>query len=141
MNNIEKTSKSKKIVFAVVIFCIVCLVSGGFFPIANFNPKNKVDLGITMHILIIAMFFISCIEIGELEVIIFSKKSIVFIVLVNIVLVSLGLIFRYILELGEISNVYNFTIINVIFHVCMLVLISTLAFSIKCYKIKSLSKN
>ncbi len=141
MNNIEKTSKSKKVVFAVVIFCIVFLVSGGFFPIVNFNTKNKVDLGITMHILIIAMFFISCIEIGELEVIIFSKKSIVFIVLVNIVLVSLGLIFRYILELGEISNVYNFTIINVIFHVCMLVLISTLAFSIKCYKIKSLSKN
>ena len=141
MNNIEKTSKSKKVVFAVVIFCIVFLVSGGFFPIVNFNTKNKVDLGITMHILIIAMFFISCIEIGELEVIIFSKKSIVFIVLVNIVLVSLGLIFRYILELGEISNVYNFTFINVIFHVCMLVLISTLAFSIKCYKIKSLSKN
>lgn len=141
MNNIEKTSKSKKIVFAVVVFCIVCLVNGGFFPIVNFNPKNKVDLGITMHLLIIAMFFISCIEIGELEAIIFSKKSIVFIVLVNIVLVSLGLIFRYILELGEISNVYNFTIINVIFHVCMLVLISTLSFSIKCYKIKSLSKN
>ena len=94
-----------------------------------------------MHLLIIAMFFISCIEIGELEAIIFSKKSIVFIALVNIVLVSLGLIFRYISELGEISNFYNFTIINVIFHICMLVLIFTLAFSIKRYRIKSSSKN
>lgn len=112
----------------VIMFFFSCFLSCCFFSIVNFNNNNPVDLGITMYFTIIAMSFVSYVEIGMLQAIILQKKSIIFVIILNISIISLGLVFRYLLEFGEISNVYNFTIKNVLFHVFILTLFCLVGF-------------
>ena len=113
----------KPIIIGVFIFSI--LVNGGFFPIVNFNPDNPVDLGITLRLIIIVMAFTFHKSIGSLEAIILSEWSATFIGIFNAVIVLCGLICRYLLEFGEVSNTYNFTILNVSFQAIALAVVST----------------
>lgn len=120
----EKIKSYKNIIF-VGTFAFSILVNGGFFPIINFNSINPVDLGIMLRWTIIAMAFIFHKSIGSLEAIILSKWSVTLISIFNVFLVLCGLICRYLLEFGEISNTYNFTILNVLFQVIVLSFVST----------------
>lgn len=120
----EKIKNHKKpIIIGVFIFSI--LVNGGFFPIVNFNPDNPVDLGIIMRLIIIIMAYTFHKSIGSLETIILPEWSTTFIGVFNAVLVLCGLIFRYLVEFGEVSNTYNFTILNVSFQMIALAAVST----------------
>lgn len=119
----------KPIIIGVLIFSI--LVNGGFFPIVNFNLDNPVDLAITMRLIIIVMAYTFHKSIGSLEVIILSEWSTTFIGIFNTVLVLCGLNFRYLLEFGEVSNTYNFTILNVSFQVIALAAVSTVTCVLK----------
>ena len=47
----------------------------------------------------------------------FPKKKLSFIILITSITVGLGLLCRYLLEFGEASNIYNFTIPNTLLHV------------------------
>lgn len=116
-----------------IIVCMVilsCLISGGFFPIINFNLDNPVDIGI-MRFIIIVMAAIAYVDIGVIESIIMPKLKILLIIVLNIAIISSGLIFRYLLEFGEISNTYNFTLPNVCFQIFALTAISTVSYIIK----------
>lgn len=122
----EQIRNHKGIVLVgMLIFSI--LVNGCFFPIVNFNPKNTTDLVTILRFMIIAMTFTFHKSIASLEAVIFPKAPIIFIGAFNVFLVICGLICRYLLESGEVSNVYNFTILNIAFHVIILALISTAA--------------
>lgn len=123
MVNKEKIKSNRKIIIVGMLFFSI-LVNGGFFPIINFNPENPVDLGF-MRLIIIAMAFTFHKSIGSLEAIILSDCSTVFISIFNVFLVACGLVCRYLLEFGEVSNTYNFTILNVLFQIMMLALVST----------------
>jgi len=48
------------------------------------------------------------------------------ILLLNIALVLLSMVGRYLLEFGEASNTYNFTVPNILLHVSVTVALSTL---------------
>ena len=120
----EKIEEHRKLFILGMIFFSI-LVNGGFFPIVNFNPENPVDLGGVLRLLIIVMAFVFHKEVGKLEAVLFSERSIGVIGLFNMFLVLCGLIFRYLLEFGGVSNSYNFTLWNVLFQVAMLSLIST----------------
>jgi len=121
-----KMKGHKKLTLAGMVISSI-LINGGFFPIINFNPNNPVDLGIMLRLAIIAVAISSHIGLGTLQAAILSKWPATFIGLLNVFLVLCGLICRYLLEFGEVSNTYSFTILNVSFQVITLAFMSTVA--------------
>lgn len=120
----EKIRKHKKGLIACMFFFSI-LVNSGFFPMVNFNPDSPVNPGITMRQLIICEALIFHIYAGLLETVLCFKWSVFFVAALNAALILSGLVCRYLLEFGEISNSHNFSIVNVSFHVIILALIST----------------
>ena len=127
---IEGRAKIKKHRKSIIIGILIAstLISGGFFPIVNFNSDNPVNIGLILRLMIIVMAFSYYKYIGSLEVIIFEEWSKISICIFNAAIVLCGLVFRYLLEFGEVSNTYNFTILNVFFQVITLTMISTIVF-------------
>lgn len=121
----EKLKRYQKMIIAGM-FVFSILINGGFFPIVNFNPENPVDLGMTTQLMIIVMAIIFHKYIGSLEAVIFTERSAIFLYAFNVLLVLSGLFCRYLLEFGEISNTYNFTMGNVLFQVVVLAAVSTI---------------
>lgn len=121
----EKIKRHKKIILTGMIGGSI-LVNGGFFPIIKFNPENPVNLEIMLRLVIVVMTFTFHKYIGSLESTIFSKWSAILLSIFNVFLVLSGLICRYLLEFGEESNTYNFSMLNVCFQVIVLAFISTL---------------
>lgn len=120
----EKINRHKKIILVgMLVFSI--LVNGGFFPMINFNAENPVDLGIMFRPMIIIMAFIFHKSMGSLEAVLLSTRSVIFISIFNVLLVLCGLLCRFLLEFGEASNTYNFTVLNVLFQTAVLAFIST----------------
>ncbi len=99
---------------------LMLVVNCGFFPIVNFNPENPVDLGMIMRALVLVMAVKAHWDFGRLEARVFPERSLSFIGLFNAAVVCGGLLARYLLELGEVSNSYNFTLANAAFHVLVL---------------------
>lgn len=110
---------------------LLLAVNCGFFPIVNFNPDNPVDLGITMRTLIFLSAFAAHWRFGGLEARVLPGRSLLFIGLFNTALVSGGLLARYLLEFGEVSNAYNFTLTNAAFHVLVLAAAATVSFGLE----------
>ena len=55
-------------------------------------------------------------------------KQIYKITLFNLVIVLAGMVCRYLLEYGEVSNTYNFTIPNILFHIVAALGISIISY-------------
>lgn len=124
----EKIKNHKKAVM-ISMFLFSILVHGVFFPIVNFNPNHPVDMGMGMRSLIIIMAVTFQKAIGALEAVVFEKWSMVLVGIFNCVLVVCGLFCRYLLEFGEVSNTYNFTVANVAFQMVVSVLVSMVVFA------------
>lgn len=56
----------------------------------------------------------------------FHKKSAALIILITTLLSLFGLVCRYFLEFGEVSNTYNFTLPNIMLHVVIFVSLACL---------------
>lgn len=117
--------KNHKILFIAGMFFFSILINGGGFPIINFNPDNPVRINIFMRIRLFAGLCFFHTIIGQLQALIYSNRSNFFIIIFNTLVVSIALICRYLLEFGEVSNTYNFTIPNIAFHSILFILIST----------------
>lgn len=74
--------------------------------------------------LLIGMVLFSCIVGGCL----FPNGSIGFAAALNLGMTVLGLIFRYLLEYGEVSNTYNFTAANVALHLFALTILPLMTY-------------
>lgn len=127
MQNNEKLIRYSIIVGMVILSC---LISGGLFQILNFNRDNQVDLGI-MRFVIIVMAAVAYADMGIIESIIFPNAKAMSIIVLNAVLISSGFIFRYVLEFGEISNAYNFTLANVCLQIFAITAMSTVSYITK----------
>lgn len=119
----------------LIMVPLMLLVNCGFFPIVNFNPDNPVDLGIIMRVMIFTLAASAHWDFGRLEARVFPGWSPLFIGLFNAAVVCGGLLGRYLLELGEVSNTYNFTSANGVFHVLLLTAAATAA-----WKLETLSR-
>ncbi len=125
MVDIKKANSKRKPI--IVGLCIASIfVNGVFFPIVNFNPDSPVHLETILQLIIIVMAFAFHKAIGSIEAIIFSKWPAILIGIFNVLLILCGLICRYLLEFGEVSNTYNFTTLNVSFQVIALAATSTI---------------
>lgn len=114
--------KRKNLFYLLVALFIV--IAGATFPFYNWNKHYSYTLtGITLWI------NIACyIELGVLERRLLPECAKVKIVLINFGIVLAGMGCRYLLEFGEVSNTYNFTLSNIVFHVIVTLIISTISY-------------
>ena len=103
------------------------LINGGLFPIYSFHPDSP-DLGLVLPLLCFLVFLGFLRSEGETEALLFPKGRTAAIFLYNMGLLALGLFFRFLLEYGEVSNTYGFTVQNVLLHGAFAVLLPTLVF-------------
>jgi hypothetical protein len=116
----------KPLLIGMVLFS--CIVGGCLFPIVNCNPENPVETSLVMKTIILLSVFIFYTELGMLQAALFPNGSIGFAAALNLGMTVLGLIFRYLLEYGEVSNTYNFTAANVALHLFALTILPLMTY-------------
>lgn len=116
----------KPLLIGMVLFS--CIVGGCLFPIVNCNPENPVETSLVMKTIILLSVFIFYTELGMLQAALFPNGSIGFAAALNLGMTVLGLIFRYLLEFGEVSNTYNFTAANVALHLFALTILPLMTY-------------
>lgn len=86
------------------------------FPFANItNVLSNVQEKISM--INIFTLLVAYAEVGLLSGYLFENKNIGVVMLINVAHIIAGMICRYFLEFGEVSNTYNFTLPNIVIHI------------------------
>lgn len=96
----------------VFIVCVECCV----FPVGNFSLGGSLILVLINFATAIGIS--KCL--GEIEAFIFPKVTWLWIFILNFGITILGMIARYFLEYGEVSNTYNFTLKNIVVHMLIM---------------------
>ncbi len=81
------------------------------FPVINLTKAFPLQI----TLLNLFTVCISCVYLGKIMEIIFSKK-ITKSILIALSMTMIGFLCRYLLEYGEVSNTYNFTLPNIALH-------------------------
>ena len=101
----------------ITLFWVVAIFFGCFcFPFINFT-KILSDTQKQISIINLFLCLVAYAEVGLLSVYIFDKKKIGIVLLINVAHIITGMICRYFLEFGEVSNTYNFTLPNIAIHI------------------------
>lgn len=90
------------------------------FPVGNLTLGGGMTIGIINFVAAIGIG--KCV--GEIEAAMFPKATWVLMLLLNFAITIMGMIARYLLEYGEVSNTYNFTLKNIVFHIVIMLLLS-----------------
>ena len=101
----------------ITLFWVIAIFFGCFcFPFVNIT---KVLSDAQKQISVINLFtcLIAYAEVGLLSGYLFDKKKISVVLLINVSHIIVGMICRYFLEFGEVSNTYNFTLSNIAIHI------------------------
>lgn len=116
--------KTKRKGLLVILLIIFVIIAGAAFPFYNWNKHYSYTLtGITLWL------NIACyIELGVFERRLLPDSATVKIVLINLGMVLAGMGCRYLLEFGEVSNTYNFTLSNIVSHLIATLIISTVSY-------------
>ena len=97
----------------IIIFILFVVISCASFPIYNFGEHYTYALsGVSLYLNLICY-----IELGVFEKKILFSCKLWQVAMLNFGIVLIGMLCRYFLEYGEVSNLYNFTIPNVLLHV------------------------
>ena len=120
MKNIRTSIREHKKLFCIMglvfVVCLECCV----FPVGSSTlGGNSISILINFAT---AVATGKCV--GEIEVIMFPKVSWLPILLLNLGITIMGMVVRYFLEYGEVSNTYNFTFKKVIVHMVIMLLFS-----------------
>ena len=100
----------------ILIICLECCV----FPVGNFTYGG--NIAISLINLAAAIGIGKCL--AEIEVMLLPKVMWVLVLLLNLGVTILGMVARYFLEYGEVSNTYNFTLKNILIHTVIMLLLS-----------------
>ena len=118
----EKVQQYKKASIALFMFFAV-FFGCCYFPLFNISyPEHSIS-PISFVIGLIAYH-----EMGRFEALIFPQKSFGFVLVSNMAHIFLGMGARLMIEIGEISNEYNFTIQNIALHMVICVSLCTAAY-------------
>ena len=107
--------------FITITLVFFVVLGGAAFPIYNLNKDWPTTL--TISILISAIGYSGML--GVAEIALFPKAKIYHIIPLNLGMTLLSMGCRYLLEYGEVSNTYNFTVPNVVLHIVAVLVIST----------------
>ena len=111
--------KHKKLLFVIGLIFIVCLECC-VFPVGYFAYGRDMTIGLIN--LAAAIGISKCV--GEIEAIMFPKVTWLLVLFLNLGITIMGMVVRYFLEYGEVSNTYNFTLKNILLHVAIMLLLS-----------------
>ena len=118
-------SKNKRIVYIVIITILSVVIYGSLFPVLNFSSE-KPEISTSIVLLNVVVFYFTSDGIGTVVPKLLPQWSLLKIAFYNFAVITAGLIARYLLEFGEISNTYNFTVFNIAFYLLMTVGLATL---------------
>ena len=122
----------------IACFWVIAIFFGCFgFPFVNLT-RALGDTQRQISILNLFMLIIAYAEVGMLSGYLFHKKKIIFVILINVAHIIAGMICRYFLEFGEVSNTYNFTLPNIVFHI---IIISCVCFCSYLHAKKQIAEN
>ena len=108
----------------IVLIILFVIISGAAFPIYNFGKHySQVLTGIMLYL------NIACyLELGIFEKRVLKMQKALYAAFMNVGIVLAGMVCRYLLEWGEVSNTYNFTTPNILIHITIAVAISTISY-------------
>lgn len=112
MEHVKKTAQSHMVRSCVLVFGLVVFMNCFGFPFYNLNKGWPLSITI-MHALSTPAFAVFT---GGSLAALFPRKPLGFIVLLSFALTCMGLVCRFFLEFGEVSNTYNFTLPNLALH-------------------------
>lgn len=117
MKNMKRSSK--------ILLCLLFLViSCCTFPIYNFTKDFGKSIVTTNLILNVLCYY----ELGKYEKLMQKDWKIGKVLLVNMGVILLGMVMRFFLEFGEVSNTYNFTVPNIAIHITAALAISFVSY-------------
>lgn len=112
----------KKSIVIVSLFIFSVFIGCCTFPVLNFT--KGIGLGL-VSILNLGVFLGAYRSIGKAEKNSLNKESKIMILLFNLLAIVIGMGCRYLIEFGEVSNTYNFTQVNIAFHMVAAVTLSS----------------
>ena len=110
----KKTVCILGLIFVIFLECCV-------FPVGSITHTKWFTIGIINFITAVGI----CKCVGETEAVLFPKATWIMISLLNIGITIMGMVSRYFLEYGEVSNTYNFTPKKIAIHMIIMILLST----------------
>lgn len=112
MDALKKTIEKYRTLVAVLLLGFPIFINCCGFPAYNFSKGYPPAItATTLLLIIIASGYIG----GGLALLFPQQRYPVFLALL-LLLTGAGLLCRFLLEFGEVSNVYNFTLPNLLFH-------------------------
>ena len=117
MKNMKRSSQ--------ILLCLLFLViSCCTFPIYNFTKDFGKSIVTTNLILNVLCYY----ELGKYEKLMQKDWKIGKVLLVTMGVILLGMVMRFFLEFGEVSNTYNFTVPNIAIHITAALAISFVSY-------------
>ena len=92
------------------------------FPILNLSKEWPLMMTATQIYVVFAGALVS----GAILAGLFPKKRFAAVAAVDFAAIAIGLVCRYLLEFGEVSNTYNFTLPNTLLHIGIFLFLSML---------------
>ena len=113
MKNMKRSSQ-------ILLYLLFLVISCCTFPIYNFTKDFGKSIVTTNLILNVLCYY----ELGKYEKLMQKDWKIGKVLLVNMGVILLGMVMRFFLEFGEVSNTYNFTVPNIAIHITAALAIS-----------------
>ena len=110
----------------IFVFIFFVLIGAAGFPIYNLNKQYGVMNTILIFISTVVFYY----SLGVYEKIVLTNVKIKYIIVLNLGLIVLSMMCRYLLEFGEVSNTYNFTVPNILLHIFTTIVISSFSWYI-----------
>lgn len=123
MDNLREKIAERKTLSIIIVLGSIVFMTCFSFPVYNWGKVWP--LGITLLNLI--MPFLYCGYVGAGLALIFPQKGYFSVFALLIVFIGIGMVCRFLLEFGEVSNTYNFTMPNILFHMMVVVILTSLS--------------
>lgn len=117
MKNMKRSSK-------ILLWLLFLVISCSSFPIYNLTKNLGKPIVATNLILNVLCYY----ELGKYEKLMLKDWKVGKVLLVNMGVILLGMVMRFFLEFGEVSNTYNFTGPNIAIHITAAVVISIVSY-------------
>ena len=117
MEHAEKAAQSHRVRSCVLLFGLAVFINCFGFPVYNLNKEWPFSLTAVYALSTPALAVFS----GGSLAALFPQKRLSFLVLLSSALTCIGLVCRFLLEFGEVSNTYNFTLPNIILHMTVFI--------------------
>ena len=117
MKNMKRSSK-------ILLWLLFLVIACSSFPIYNVTKNYGKSIVATNLILNVLFYY----ELGKYEKLMLKDWKVSKVVLVNMGVILLGMVLRFFLEFGEVSNTYNFTGPNIAIHIAAAFVISIVSY-------------